>query len=172
MNRKTARAALAVILSVLAVLVTPTPASADGVVLTRFKNYDTHWCLDYYAAKHPGDDNDVYATGCNSGDFQKWYWNNTPGIATPMRQEQSDLCLTMWPNPDVDDYSVFMRPCDFKTYGKMQRWYVAFPADGGPAFIKNAGNTTRCLSLPDYISDTVFIFTCANGRPEMRWNVW
>ncbi|WP_307659193.1 ricin-type beta-trefoil lectin domain protein [Streptomyces sp. V1I1] len=139
-------------------------------MVTRFRNYQDGWCLDYYAARKEGDDNDVYATGCNSGDFQKWCWNNTPRTATPMRQEQSDLCLTLWPNGSR--YSVYMRRCDFQTFGYMQRWYVAFPADGGPAFIRNAAHTNLCLSLPTYIDSTIFIYTCTNGHPEMRWNDW
>ncbi|MBA4866683.1 ricin-type beta-trefoil lectin domain protein [Streptomyces sp. PSKA54] len=168
MNRKTAWAALAAVLSVLAVLVTPTSASADNpVVLTGFKNYGNTYCLDYYAARAQGDDLDVYTTGCNSGDFQKWYWNKTPGTATLMRQKQSNLCLTMWPNSG--SYSVYMRPCDFETYGYMQRWYVAYPSGGGIPFIKNALHPDECLI--NGWQNSVGIWPCENGNGDMRWSV-
>ncbi|OAH15047.1 RICIN domain-containing protein [Streptomyces jeddahensis] len=162
MNRKTAWAAMAAVLSVLAVLVTPTPASA-AVAVNRFRNYATGQCLDYYA------DRGLYTTGCNSGKFQEWIWNNTPGIATPMRQEASDWCLTV--TGDYD-WVPFMAPCD-SSWGARQQWYVSpSPSDGGIPFIRSVlmlgGDVAMCLS---YVNNAVKMEGCGSGIPRQRWVV-
>ncbi|MBA2949599.1 RICIN domain-containing protein [Streptomyces himalayensis] len=159
MNRKTAWAAITAVLSVLAVLVTPTPASAD-VKVNSFKNYGTTWCLDYYAARG------VYATDCNSGKFQQWIWNNDRTRATPMRQVQSDLCLTLR-NPDE---KVVMAPCDLSIWGPRQLWWVTYPAGGANSpFIKSAYIPEWCLHS---FWDSVAVEECAgSGDLFERWAV-
>ncbi|MFJ2605667.1 RICIN domain-containing protein [Streptomyces sp. NPDC091279] len=135
----------------LAVGLSGTPASAASAT-NRFENQAEHLkCLDYRA------DWGVYVTGCNSGAYQKWTWNNTSGRATALRQVATRACLT------VRGGKVAMKPC--ASADRAALWKVVRSSAG--AQIKNNANGT-CLGR--MANDHVNVARCTGGTSQ-RWKI-
>ncbi|WP_177181523.1 RICIN domain-containing protein [Streptomyces sp. TLI_105] len=113
---------------------------------------DTGKCLDYRADYGP------YVTGCNYGDYQTWYWDNSLP-KTALRQKATGLCLT------ARNGLIAMKQCladDQAAY-----WSVQKDATVG-ALIKNSVTNT-CLARN--ANDRVQLSTCTGG-PSQRWRDW
>ncbi|MEU0878874.1 ricin-type beta-trefoil lectin domain protein [Lentzea sp. NPDC005914] len=87
------------------------PASA--AVVNRFWGVSPNVCLDAYNG-HP--DGEVYVTGCNSGNFQRFAWANTfTGTTTLRSQAQTSYCV------QNAGSRVNLEPCSSAGY---QRWEI------------------------------------------------
>ncbi|MBT2368831.1 ricin-type beta-trefoil lectin domain protein [Streptomyces sp. ISL-10] len=131
----------------------PSSSSTPSVVMKRFQNYGSSWCLGYNAT------DGVYVTGCNTSPNQKWIWNNGAGIPTPMRQVATMKCLTSGQG------KLTLQPCDEDNLE--QRWYVTFPAGGGTPLLKSAYND-RCITQD---GRSVVMSVCAFDNEAQTWHI-
>ncbi|WP_067284976.1 RICIN domain-containing protein [Streptomyces jeddahensis] len=142
---------------------TSSSASAYGVKTSYFQNYDPEvGCLDYRS------DVGVYTTRCNLGEYQQWIWNNTPGIATPMRQVATQKCLELKESMSGGWYPG-MSTCD--STDRWQRWYVRYPSRGGIPFIVSAAVEEQCLQGLGDGDRVTATWHCVSDKPRVRWRV-
>jgi hypothetical protein len=108
-------------------------------------------CLDYRADYGP------YVFGCNNGDYQTWYWDDSIAY-TALRQKATGSCLT------ARNGLIAMKPCladDAAAYWSVQK------NDTLGALIKNSVTGT-CLARNT--NDRVQLSTCTGG-PSQRWSI-
>lgn len=133
----------------------PPSSSTPSVVMKRFQNYGSSWCLGDNAT------DGVYVTGCNTSPYQKWIWNNG-AVATPMRQVATWKCLTLGQD------KLTLQSCDEnKEVNWKQRWWVTFPAGGGTPLLKSAYNH-RCITQD---GRSVVMSVCAFDNEAQAWSI-
>lgn len=121
---------------------------ASAAVVNRFQLARTTQCLDGYVG-YPG--NDVYVTGCNTGNFQRWRWSGTGGetqlvsVATGKCAAQAGL-------------GIDLVAC--QATARLQRWVVS------GSQIKKAG-TNYCVGRTG--PNQVGLVTCNAGDVYQQW---
>lgn len=134
--------------------------SSSPLRVSYFKNY-TGYCLDGYLAHGPFMNNT-----CNHGVFQRWLWNTTPGIKTPIVSmgEQSygkRWCLSGYGS------DVYFSECN--ATAPYQRWQMIYPASGG--FLIHHPTSGRCLAhrAPFPQTQEVSLEPCRWDYGNLRW---
>ncbi|MFG2721520.1 ricin-type beta-trefoil lectin domain protein [Streptomyces sp. NPDC048416] len=128
-----------------------TPAGAAASTSTFEGMPNTGKCLDYRADYGP------YVFGCNYGDYQSWYWDNSIAY-TALRQRATGLCLT------ARNGLIAMKQCLADDAAAL--WSVQKDDTVG-ALIKNSVTHT-CLARNT--NDRVQLSTCTGG-PSQRWKI-
>lgn len=129
MVRRIVSAALALVAAAGLAVVAASPASA---ATHRFAQGTTNLCLDGFNGHRFAD---IYVTGCNSGNFQKFVWSGTFGARTQLRSlGVANHCVQ-----NAGDRAM-LEPC---RNIPAQTWEVQGRA--GSLVIRAAG-LTRCLT--------------------------
>lgn len=128
-------------------IVAASPASAT-VSIDRFQAVGTTLCLDGYSTRQTSD---IYVTGCNTGPFQKWRWDNV-GETWLDSQASGQGCM-QWTGGYIQ-----LEPCRLIP---AQYWVVALPQ------IKKDG-TNLCLGRLGGQNSHVVVERC-NGLINQQW---
>lgn len=131
------------------------PSASAGVQESSFENQaGVGRCLDAFVTP--------YAQPCNGTGYQRWIWNDQPGIQTPLRNDVIGSCVYA----RFDNLLAEMRPCDSGDF-RLGRWGVNFPPGGRWAFIKNYARPSLCLANTG--GETVRMLPCNNNDGRVRW---
>lgn len=146
MTRKAVASLVVSALISMITVVTASPASAS-VFTNRFRAAGTTLCLDGYATRPVSD---IYVTGCNTGPFQRWRWDNV-GETWMQSQAAGTTCMQQ-AGTQVDLVACRLVPAQY--------WVVELPR------IRKWG-TNLCLTRQ---APHVRLTTC-NGSIYQQWQV-
>jgi Ricin-type beta-trefoil lectin domain len=130
--------------------ITPANAAAARSAFEGMK--DTRKCLDYRADYGP------YVLGCNWGDYQTWYWDDSNAY-TALRNKATGVCLT------ARNGLLAAKPCladDAAAYWRVTK------NDVSVAQIKNSVTGT-CLARNNL--DRAQLSDCTGGDSQ-QWRIW
>ncbi|GAA3136272.1 RICIN domain-containing protein [Streptosporangium carneum] len=148
-KQKARRALFASVLVTSAVLAAA-PAHADDTVILR--NWETGLCLD---SNHAGD---VYAIGCNGGQYQVWNFKFYPGPwADTIRDAATGRCLD-----SNGAGKVYTLPCNG---GENQLWYTR----QNPGHRWTLQNEATGMMLDSNRAGKVYTLS-ANGGNNQNWS--
>ncbi|MEV7005466.1 ricin-type beta-trefoil lectin domain protein [Streptosporangium sp. NPDC051022] len=149
MKQKARRVLIAGALATSALLMA-TPAHADDTVILR--NWETGLCLD---SNHAGE---VYAIGCNGGQYQVWNFKNDFWATTDIiKDAATGRCLD-----SNGAGKVYTLPCNGGPY---QSWYTS----QNPGHVWRLKNKATGLMLDSNRAGAVYTLA-ANGGGNQNWS--